>query len=193
LSAFSLFSPYCNLPDDPYDWLYDPPVLASSVGRQQPNLPEDVVLVQRIVNIIIQFGYLEDWAITPLQETAYYDVAVDHALGAIENKYLSGIASPFGQRVIANGSPLFVFIVHLAAGNANLVTHYSSLMYQLAREMLPGKTAASNLAIYLSYILRALALNGLADTDMVLMALATIRAESAAVAPISEGASKFNS
>lgn len=193
MPTFSLFSPYCNLPDDPSDWIYDPPVLASSVGWQQPNFPEDVLLIQRIVNIIIQLGYLADWAITPLQETAYYDAAVDQALSAIEEKYLSGMAGPFGQGIIANGSPLFVFIVHLAAGNANLVTHYSPMMYQLARVMLPGGPAASNLAKYLSYILQALAMYGLADTEMVLMAFATIRAESSTVAPISEGASIYNS
>jgi putative chitinase len=193
LSAFSVFSPYSSLPDDPGDWVYDPPVLASSVGWQQPNFPEDVLLIQRIVNIIIQLGYLEDWAVTPLQESSYYDAPLDQALGAIEEKYLSGMASPLGQKNIANGSPLFVFMVHLAAGNANLVTHYSPLMYQLARVMLPDAQAAPNLTKYLSYILRALALYGLADTEMVLMAFATIRAESATVAPISEGVSKYNS
>jgi len=182
LSAYSLFSPYCNLPDDPSDWLYDPPVLASTVGWQQPNYPEDVTLVQQIVNIIIQLGYLEDWAVTPMQETGYYDDAVDYALSAIERKYLSGMASPFGQGIIANGSPL---------GNANLVVHYSPMMYQLVHVMLPRATR--NIPKYLSDILQALALYGLADTDMVLMAFATIRAESASFAPISEGASIYNS
>lgn len=191
MSAYSLFSPYCNLPDDPSDWLYDPPVLASTVGWQQPNYPEDVVLVQRIVNIIIQLGYLEDWAATPAQETGYYDDTVDYALSAIEEKYLSGMASPFGQGIIANGSPLFVFIVHLAAGNANLVVHYSPMMYQLVHVMLPRATR--NIPKYLSYILEALALYGLADTDMVLMAFATIAAETSNAAPVSEGASIYNS
>jgi len=193
LPAYSLFSPYTSFRDDPSAWAYEPPMLASSVGWNEPNFPEDVVLVQQIVNILIDLGYLEDQAATRLPETGSWDINLDRALGAIENKYLSGMASPFGQKIIANGSPLFAFIVHLAAGNANLVVRYSPVMYQLAHIMLPGNLAAKHLAIYLPYILQALANNGLADTEMVLMALATIAAETGSAAPVSEGISKYNS
>ncbi|HLH03732.1 MAG TPA: hypothetical protein VKX25_13245 [Bryobacteraceae bacterium] len=193
MSAFSLFSPYRSLPGDASEWLYEPPMLASSVGWQQPNFPDDVLLVQQIVNIVIDNGYLEDQAATRLMETGSWDPAVDHAIGAIEGKFLSGMASPFGQRIVANGSPLFVFLVHLAAGNADLARHYSPLMYQLAKVMLPAGVKSGSLALYLPYILQALAHNGLADTEMVLMALATIRAETLTVRPISEGPSLWNS
>ncbi len=192
MSDFSQFSPFCNLPGDPCNWMNEPPVLSGPVGWQQPNYPEDVTLVQRILNIVIDNGYLEAQAAVRLVENSSWDEGMDEALGDLEARYLSGMASPFGQKVIDNGSPLFVFLVHLAAGNASLVNQYSPLMYQLARVMLPGRSAARNLSIYLSYILQALAFNGLADTEMVLMAIATIAAEAADAAPVSEGVSMWN-
>lgn len=50
----------------------------------------------------------------------------------------------------------------------------------------------NNIRNYLPLVLRALAEKGLGDKNMVLMALATIRAETAAFAPISEYQSKYN-
>jgi putative chitinase len=193
MSDFSIFSPYANLPGDPCNWAYEPPVLSAPVGWQQPNFPEDVLLVQSIVNLIIDHGYLESYAAERLQENGTWDETLDAALGEIEVSFLSGLASPFGQRIIDNGTPLFQFLVHLAAGNADLTRRYSPVLYQLARVMLPAQAAARNLSRYLPYILQALAFNGIADTQMVLMALATIRAEAEAAAPISEGVSRFNS
>ncbi len=193
VSEFSQFSPYANLPGDPTDWMYDPPVLSAAVGWHQPNYPDDVTLVQRLVNIAIDNGYLEAQAAVRLDEEGQWDEELDSAVGAIEARYLSGMASPLGQKVLANGSPLFMFLVHLAAGNANLAVQYSPVMYQLARVMLPGRLAARNLSLYLPNILQAMAFNGVADTEMVLVALASIRAETSSVAPVSEGVSRFNS
>ncbi len=190
---FSIFSPYANLPGDPCNWIHEPPVLSGLVGWQQPNHPKDVLLIQRVINIVIDDGYLEPQSLTRVQEHGSWDESLDEALGKIEARYLSGMADSSGKRTLDNGSPLFLFLVQLAGANANLNTQYPSLMYPLAHVMLPGATAARNLSIYLSYILRALALNGLADTQMVLMALATIRAEAADAAPVSERISLFNS
>lgn len=50
----------------------------------------------------------------------------------------------------------------------------------------------NNIRAYLPLVLRALAEVGLADRQMTLMALATIKAESAGFAPISEYQSKYN-
>lgn len=58
-------------------------------------------------------------------------------------------------------------------------------------EMFPG-TPRANIATNLPFVLDALVETDLADKPMVLMALATIRAETAQFLPIDEGRSRFN-
>lgn len=58
--------------------------------------------------------------------------------------------------------------------------------------MFPAATPRSNIERHLPVVLRALAEAALDDRVMVLMALATIRAETAGFEPIDEGRSKFN-
>jgi peptidoglycan L-alanyl-D-glutamate endopeptidase CwlK len=53
-------------------------------------------------------------------------------------------------------------------------------------------TPIGNIKTHLPFVLDALTVAGLADKAMVLMALATIRAETAGFEPISEGKSRFN-
>ncbi len=53
-------------------------------------------------------------------------------------------------------------------------------------------TPVANIQTNLPFVLQALADAGLGDKQMILMALATIRAETASFRPISEGISKFN-
>ncbi len=62
---------------------------------------------------------------------------------------------------------------------------------QLIAPMFPG-TPLENIEANLPYLLNALADAGLCDKQMVLMTLATIRAETASFLPISEGQSSFN-
>lgn len=62
---------------------------------------------------------------------------------------------------------------------------------QIVAKMFPG-TKVDNIKANLPIVLQALADAGLADKSMVLMALGTIRAETASFRPISEGISKFN-
>jgi peptidoglycan L-alanyl-D-glutamate endopeptidase CwlK len=62
----------------------------------------------------------------------------------------------------------------------------------LVRRMFPAATPARNIEHHLPAVLGALADAGLDDKDMVLMALATIRAESEGFVPIDEGRSQFN-
>ncbi len=59
-------------------------------------------------------------------------------------------------------------------------------------QLFPDATPRSNIKRYLPFVLKALAAEGLADEDMVLMALATIRAETEGFEPISEYKSKWN-
>ena len=61
----------------------------------------------------------------------------------------------------------------------------------LVLRIFPG-TPRTNIETHLPFVLSALEKNELADKDMVLMALATIRAETASFLPISEAVSKFN-
>ena len=61
----------------------------------------------------------------------------------------------------------------------------------LVSKMFPG-TPVGNITANLPIVMHALADAGLADKDMVLMALATIRAETGSFEPISEGISHFN-
>jgi hypothetical protein len=61
----------------------------------------------------------------------------------------------------------------------------------IVSQMFPG-TPAANIQANLSIVLQALDNAGLADKDMVLTALGTIRAETASFLPISEGQSHFN-
>lgn len=59
------------------------------------------------------------------------------------------------------------------------------------KKMFPA-TNVGNIETNLPFVMQALADAGLADKDMILMALATIRAETESFLPISEGKSKFN-
>lgn len=61
----------------------------------------------------------------------------------------------------------------------------------IAAKMFPG-TPQKNIKTNLPIVLKALDEAGLSDKNMVLMALGTIRAETASFMPISEGISKFN-
>jgi len=74
-------------------------------------------------------------------------------------------------------------------------TDTSSVIHRVAVEavntMFPF-TPSVNIATNLPFILTALENEGLADTDMVLVALATIRAEAESFEPISELISRFN-
>jgi len=58
--------------------------------------------------------------------------------------------------------------------------------------MFPAATPRRNIERYLPAVLQALAAAGLDDRELVLMALATIRAESEGFEPIDEGISRFN-
>ena len=62
---------------------------------------------------------------------------------------------------------------------------------ELVSRMFPS-TPVANIRTHLPFVLAALDEDGLSDKGMVLMALATIRAETASFRPINEGISRFN-
>lgn len=75
-----------------------------------------------------------------------------------------------------------------AAGTAPAV---AGVTFEIVSKMFPG-VPATNIKENLPFVLQALADAGLADKDMTLMALATIRAETGNFTPLSEFKSKFN-
>jgi peptidoglycan L-alanyl-D-glutamate endopeptidase CwlK len=77
-------------------------------------------------------------------------------------------------------------------GDASLPDATPAMSVQVAGRMCPG-AQLDNIKANLPVLLDALARHRLHDRTMVLMAVATIRAETASFLPVSEGRSKFNS
>jgi peptidoglycan L-alanyl-D-glutamate endopeptidase CwlK len=67
----------------------------------------------------------------------------------------------------------------------------ANVTVDIVAKMFP-QTPKTNIATNLPFVLQAMSNAGIADKNMLLMALATIRAETASFRPISEGISKFN-
>jgi peptidoglycan L-alanyl-D-glutamate endopeptidase CwlK len=67
----------------------------------------------------------------------------------------------------------------------------AGISVEIASKMFPG-TPVNNIKENLPFVLKALNDAGLSDKDMILMALATIRAETGNFTPLSEFKSKFN-
>ena len=81
--------------------------------------------------------------------------------------------------------------VGAAAATAPATSPLPAITPELVSKMFPG-TPVKNIAANLPIVLQALVDAGLGDKDMILMALGTIRAETASFLPISEGISHFN-
>ena len=77
------------------------------------------------------------------------------------------------------------------AKSAELANALPQMTVQIASAMFPS-TPVGNIKTNLPFVLEALDRRGLRDRPMVLMALATIRAETAPFVPMDEGPSKFN-
>jgi peptidoglycan L-alanyl-D-glutamate endopeptidase CwlK len=74
---------------------------------------------------------------------------------------------------------------------ATVPTVLAAVTVTIVGEMFPG-TPTQNIELNLPTVLQALVAPELTDKPMVLMSLATIRAETASFVPISEGQSRFN-
>ena len=79
----------------------------------------------------------------------------------------------------------------LAEGTTDTASAIPNVTVDIVSKMFPG-TPVSNIKENLPFVLQALADATLADKNMVLMALATIRAETGNFTPLSEFKSKFN-
>ncbi len=174
--------------------------LGAAVGPKQPNHRADVLLVQQLLNNLIvdlDLGPLET-----LPESGMYDAVTGKVIRAVEDRYFNGMADPL-HRVLPD-SDLFHFLVDVHEGIAYLPLQPHNLsreMYELAVKMVPlGADRLVHASIllqgtirtYLPSILQALSDKQLNDADMLLMALATIRAESSGFKPIDEMRSKYN-
>lgn len=192
------------------------PRLRGTVGPGQNNHPEDIRLIRRYINNFIHRGYLPHFSqVTP---EGGWNKEISSALQAIENTFFYGEANPDNK--IDNTDTLFKFLVQSDLECRKLAATLSSEVYMLASAMVPGgidrikRTVvkksewsnskqivrkeihewriSGNIRSYLPHILTAMTMRSLNDTDMVMMALATIRAESATFRPIDEGISKYN-
>jgi putative chitinase len=77
------------------------------------------------------------------------------------------------------------------ADSAELADATGAVTVEIVSQMFPS-TQVGNIKTHLPFVLAALAARGLHDRSMVLMALATIRAEAEPFLPLEEGQSKFN-
>jgi putative chitinase len=96
-----------------------------------------------------------------------------------EGLLADGIAGPRTQRALE------------LITDPNLPSAIPSVTVTIVSKMFP-LTPVDNIKTHLPFVLNALAEQDLGDKPMVLMALATIRAETEGFEPISEGKSKFN-
>src|SRR5262245_56019552 len=191
-------------------------VLRAPIGPGQPNTLEDLQLVRRYLNRFIAAGYLPE--LKPIPEVGAWGSDVASALQAIENRYFFGEADP-NNRIETNDT-LFQFLVNADLSAKEIAATLSPETYTLAEKMVPGgadwtkrttlktkvvvngkttikkevkkEKVAGRIRTYLPDILKALRDLQLNDTDMLMMALGTVRAESAGFRPIDEGISKYN-
>jgi len=174
--------------------------LGAAVGPKQPNHRADVLLVQKLLNNLIV-----DLDLGPLQtipESGMYDAVTGKTIQAAEDRYFNGMADPL-HRILPD-SDLFNFMLDVQDGMAYLPLQPHNLsreMYDLAAKMVPlgadrlvhaSILVQGSIRTYLPDILQALSDKQLNDEDMLLMALATIRAESSGFKPIDEKRSKYN-
>lgn len=153
-----------------------------------------------------------------LPESGGWDSAVAKALKGVEEKYFYGSADPNNR--LENDDTLFRFLATVDLTQREIAATLSDEAYQLAAVMVPGgadwlkrtvvktpetvngktkikrvltvEKVRGNIRVYLPLILDALRGLQLNDTDMLMMALGTVRAEASAFMPVDEGVSKYN-
>jgi predicted chitinase len=194
----------------------EPVSLSAPVGPGQANRPADLKLLRGMLDGFVDRGLLD--ARFRVAADGDWDASLAAALQAVENLYFFGEADPDNK--LDTNDTLFQFLAHGNEASQALAATLSNETYMLAAVMVPGgvdrtkrtvvrtpvvvkgKTVIQkevhtekingNIRSQLPHILQALTQRGLNDTDMLMMALGTIRAESAAFQPIDEGISKYN-
>lgn len=179
---------------------FDQPKLNAPIGAGQPNRADDLLTVQRLYNRLIDSGHMiyDDGALPlprKIPESGRYDQATQDALRDFEKRYFYGKASPDG--VVRPDGSLFQTMTASVTNPETAAPKLAAEVHGLARVMVPGGVTAGRNGVdriqqHLPLIVSALEDQGIADPDMLLMALATIRAESSGFAPIPEGKSKYN-
>lgn len=195
-----------------------PTALKGPVGPGQVNNADDIHVLRALLNRMIDGGYLIPLA--PLPAEDQYDDRVAYALSQVERRYFHGMADPDRQHKLETKDSLFQFLLRLDTTKSSIGETLSPEVYELAAKMVPGgidrvkKTTVKttvmvkgkpvvkkevkkeiipgNIRTYMPAILDALSNLQLNDTDMVMMALGTIRAETAGFDPIDEGISQYN-
>lgn len=95
----------------------------------------------------------------------------------------TGVADDATQRAVGMDNP---------DTTKTLVPVISTVTIDIVKSIFPNATPRSNVTQYLPPVLDALADTDMDDKELVLMALATVRAESEGFEPIDEGKSKYN-
>ena len=190
--------------------------LNAPVGPGQPNKPEDIALVRNLLNNFLTLELLP--GLLPLPNAGGWDDAMAKALKAVESKYFFGAADPNNK--LESDDTLFSFLVNTDLAQKSIASSLSAEVYQLASVMVPGgadwtkrtvikttetvkgkphvktqiksEKVSGNIRTYLPAILQALTAQQLNDTDMLMMAIGTIRAEASGFKPVDEGISKYN-
>ena len=126
-----------------------------------------------------------------LSEVGFNPGAIDGDFGTATEQAL--MAFQLGQGLLADGvaGPRTLGALGLAE-DSSLPDASGEMTVQVASRMCPG-ALLSNIKVNLPVLLQSLRDHRLHDRTMVLMAVATIRAETAGFIPIDEGRSKFNS
>ena len=132
------------------------------------------------------FGLATERAVKAFQRSAGLaddGIVGSRTLAALELAPEGNKAEAGGGKAEADGNGQSV-----GAKDAAALAHVT---VDIVAKMFPA-TPRKNIERHLPFVLRALAEAGLTDNGMVLMALASIRAETEGFLPISEGRSKFN-
>jgi hypothetical protein len=168
--------------------------LTGAVGSDQPNNRNDVLVVQQLLNIVL------GTRIGLLGETGIYDQSTKDKVRTFERFYWNGV-----QQSLAPDSAGFLSLQQLAVMTNDMAkTPLPVEITDLANKMVgttkvvpvgtglnlkggPTSSQQKSIKKYLTTIVKALCDQGLGDIDMLLMALATIRTETASFEPVAEG------
>jgi peptidoglycan L-alanyl-D-glutamate endopeptidase CwlK len=134
---------------------------------------------------------LKDQGFDPGNIDGDFGFGTEAAVMAFQNSnglLADGIAGPMTLRALGASTPLGTGL----AGAPRDTDDRDKFTVSVVSRMFPF-TPIGNIKKYLPFVLDAVAADNLADRDMILMALATIRAETEGFVPISEGESRFNS
>lgn len=108
--------------------------LSAPVGPGQPNKPDDIALVRRLLNNFINLGLVS--GATAFAEGGTWDSAMAAALKTIESRYFFGSADPNNK--LENDDTLFSFLCNADLTQKQIASTLSAESYQLAALMVPG-------------------------------------------------------